>query len=86
MRPSGTPGGHGVSLGCWVDPAAFAGRHRPVKGMWALVLLMMNVLLADHLEYRRALPDHPDLDCLTSGVPEVDDFFRGHRWFLLEKG
>jgi ribosomal protein S18 acetylase RimI-like enzyme len=45
-----------------------------------------TVPLTDHLDLRWALPDDPDLDRFTSGVPEVDVFFRGRRWFLEEKG
>ena len=46
----------------------------------------MNVPLTEHLEYRWALPDDPELDRFTSGVPEVDDFFRSRQWFAEEKG
>lgn len=47
---------------------------------------MMTVPLTDHLEYRWALPDDPDLDRFTCGVPEVDGFFSRRRWFADEKG
>ena len=42
--------------------------------------------LADQLAHRLALPDDPDLDDFSSGVTEVDSYFRGRRWFSAKKG
>lgn len=38
------------------------------------------------LHTRFALPDDADLDTFTSGVPEVDAYFRSRQWFNHAKG
>jgi len=42
--------------------------------------------MPDTLFKRCALPDDPDLDSLSTGLDEVDEYFRSRRWFSAAKG
>ena len=42
--------------------------------------------MSDALYIQFALPDDPDLDGFTSGIEEVDAYFRSRQWFNAAKG
>ena len=44
-----------------------------------------SLSLSEALFTRFALPDDPDLDAFSSGVAEVDAYFRGRQWFNVDK-
>jgi ribosomal protein S18 acetylase RimI-like enzyme len=41
--------------------------------------------MADALDFQPADPADSDIDAFTSGVAEVDDYFRTRRWFNVSK-
>ena len=42
--------------------------------------------MSEALFTRFALPNDPDLDVFSSGVTEVDAYFRSRQWFNVDKG